>query len=126
VKTEVLALTSLPRAHWQKIWSTNPLERINKEIKRRSRLVGIFPNEAAVIRLVGARAGRHARRMASRRPSLPLRSLYGAALPERETDLSAELKSGDEHRGSTSKPHHSAGRGPIGRGESALQGPLDT
>jgi hypothetical protein len=46
--------------------------------------------------------------------------------PERETDLSAELKSGDEHRGSTSKPHHSAGRGPIGRGESALQGPLDT
>ena len=81
MKTEVLALTSLPRAHWQKIWSTNPLERINKEIKRRSRLVGIFPNEAAVIRLVGARAGRHARRMASRRPSLPLRSLYGAALP---------------------------------------------
>jgi putative transposase len=53
-KAEVLAFTSFPRAHWQKLWSTNPLERINKEIKRRSRVVGIFPNEASLIRLVGA------------------------------------------------------------------------
>lgn len=43
-KTEVLAFTAFPRAHWQKIWSTNPLVRVNKEIKRRARVVGIFPN----------------------------------------------------------------------------------
>ena len=45
---------TFPQAHWRKIWSTNPLERLNGEIKRRTNVVGIFPNDAAIARLVTA------------------------------------------------------------------------
>jgi putative transposase len=53
-ETDVLAFMSFPRAHWPKLHSTNPLERLYKEVKRRANVVGIFPNEASVKRLVGA------------------------------------------------------------------------
>lgn len=51
---DLLAFTVFPQAHWRKIWSTNPLERVNGEIKRRTRVVGIFPNDASALRLITA------------------------------------------------------------------------
>jgi putative transposase len=54
VREDVLAYMTFPREHWPQIASTNPLERLNGEIKRRADVIGIFPNDRAVVRLVGA------------------------------------------------------------------------
>ena len=53
-RPDLLAFAGFPQRHWRQIWSTNPLERVNKEIKRRTDVVGVFPNPAALLRLAGA------------------------------------------------------------------------
>jgi transposase-like protein len=53
-RDDLLAFASFPLEHWRKIWSTNPLERLNREVKRRTDVVGVFPNPEALLRLAGS------------------------------------------------------------------------
>jgi transposase-like protein len=80
-EADVLAYMGFPAQHRAKLHSTNPLERLNGEIKRRSEVVGIFPNEAAVTRLIGALLLEKERRMG--RPARPLHEPGNHRTPER-------------------------------------------
>ncbi len=55
-KADITAFADFPHAHWRKVWSTNPLERLNKEIKRRTDVVGIFPNDQALFAFIDSLA----------------------------------------------------------------------
>ena len=94
-KTDVLAFSAFPREHWRQIWSNNPLERLNKEIRRRTNVVGIFPNDPAVIRLIGAvLADQHDEWAVARRY---FSEASMAKLTTRDTDTAATPELQPEH-----------------------------
>ena len=81
-REDVLAFRHFPDQHWRKVWSTNLLERVNEEIKRRTRVVGIFPNDAAITRL-NPRLSPGPSRAAQRRPHRALRRCSATGGPAR-------------------------------------------
>lgn len=81
---DLIAFYQLPTEHWTKLRSTNPLERINKEIGRRTDVVGIFPNDQAVIRLAGALLSEQNDESLVQRRYLPVESMALLATAEPE------------------------------------------
>ena len=94
-KAEVLAFTAFPRAHWRKIWSTNPLERLNKEIKRRSPRRGHLPQRRRRHPPRRRRPRRHARRMAAGDRRYLSEASMAKLYTDSDTGTIAAIDSGD-------------------------------
>ena len=121
---DILAFAAFPQSHWRRVWSTNPLERVNGEIKRRADVAGIFPNEAAILRLVGAvLIETHdewqitERRYFGRVDGGDLRRRRTPCDPRREAGLARLVDDPHDHPNALriTRPdlHHSVGHGPC-------------